>query len=111
MVILAITAISARSVALGAFGIDSLIEILASTVVVWQLNGTDGAERTVPALRIIAVAFAALAIYIAVQSAIVLAGNSHPPARPDDGSCPGFRADRTGDVRARPRQGRHRSEA
>ena len=78
VVILAITAISARSVALGAFGIDSLIEILASTVVVWQLNGTDGAERTVPALRIIAVAFAALAIYIAVQSAIVLAGNSHP---------------------------------
>lgn len=78
VVILAITAISARSVALGAFGIDSLIEILASTVVVWQLNGTDTAERTVPALRVIAVAFVALAIYIAVQSALVLAGGSHP---------------------------------
>lgn len=78
VVVLAITAISARSVALGAFGIDSLIEILASTVVVWQLNGTDTAERTVPALRVIAVAFVALAIYIAVQSALVLAGGSHP---------------------------------
>jgi divalent metal cation (Fe/Co/Zn/Cd) transporter len=78
VVILAITAIDARSVALGAFGIDSLIEILASTMVVWQLNGTDTADRTVPALRVIAVAFAALAVYVAAQSAVVLADGTHP---------------------------------
>jgi divalent metal cation (Fe/Co/Zn/Cd) transporter len=76
--ILAVTAISAGSVALAGFGVDSLIEILASTVVVWQLKGTDTAQRTVPALRVIAVAFAALAVYIAVQSGIVLAGGEHP---------------------------------
>jgi divalent metal cation (Fe/Co/Zn/Cd) transporter len=78
VIVLAITALAARSVALGAFGIDSLIEILASTMVVWQLTGTDTTDRTVPALRVIAIAFAGLAIYIAAQSTIVLATASHP---------------------------------
>jgi divalent metal cation (Fe/Co/Zn/Cd) transporter len=77
-VILAAAAVAAGSVALAGFGIDSLIEILASTVVIWQLRGTDTDTRTRPALRIIAVAFAGLAIYIAVQSAIVLANNDRP---------------------------------
>jgi divalent metal cation (Fe/Co/Zn/Cd) transporter len=78
VVVLAITALAAGSVALAAFGIDSLIEILASTMVVWQLKGTDSASRTVPALRVIALAFAALAVYILVQSSIVLTNGSHP---------------------------------
>ncbi|MFZ0378662.1 MAG: hypothetical protein WCD11_19140 [Solirubrobacteraceae bacterium] len=60
------------------FGFGSLIEILASTVVIWQLRGTDTTARTRPALRIIAIAFAGLAIYIAVQSAIVLASADRP---------------------------------
>lgn len=76
--VLAVTAIAAGSVALAGFAIDSLIEILASTVVVWQLRGTDTSSRTRPALRIIAVAFAALAVYIAAQSAVALAGGYHP---------------------------------
>ena len=77
-VVLAVAAITAGSVALAGFGIDSLIEILASIVVVWQLRGTDTRSRTCRALRIIAVAFALLAVYIAVQSAVVLAGADHP---------------------------------
>ena len=77
-VVLGLTAIAAGSVALAGFGIDSLIEILASTVVVWQLRGTDTRSRTRPALRVIAVAFALLALYIAVQSMVVLAGGDHP---------------------------------
>jgi hypothetical protein len=44
IVVLAIAAISARSVALTGFGLDSLIEIGASTVVIWELSGT-GEER------------------------------------------------------------------
>jgi hypothetical protein len=44
IVVLAIAAISARSVALAGFGLDSLIEIGASTVVIWELSGT-GEER------------------------------------------------------------------
>src|SRR5439155_20066109 len=34
-------AAAARSVALAGFGLDSLIEIVASAVVVWQLKGAD----------------------------------------------------------------------
>ena len=39
IVVLAIAAISARSVALAGFALDSLIEIGASTVVIWELSG------------------------------------------------------------------------
>lgn len=60
-------AIRAHSVALAAFGLDSVIEIGASTVVVWQLKDV-GKSRERPALRFISVAFFALAAYIAIQS-------------------------------------------
>lgn len=76
--VLAATAFAASSVALAAFGIDSLIEILASTVVVWQLRGLDTAARNRLAARIIAIAFSLLALYIAAQSALTLIGNHHP---------------------------------
>jgi hypothetical protein len=72
VVVLAIAAISARSVALGGFGLDSLIEIGASTVVIWELSGT-GERRQALALRIIGVAFLVLALYLAIQSTFVLA--------------------------------------
>ena len=78
VVVLAVTAVSAGSVALAAFGIDSLIEILASAVVIWQLRGVDDPARERRALRIIAVAFALLAVYIAGQAAVTLASGSHP---------------------------------
>lgn len=37
IVVLAVAAVTARSVALAGFGLDSLIEIGASTVVIWEL--------------------------------------------------------------------------
>ncbi|MFC1431268.1 cation transporter [Streptacidiphilus sp. N1-3] len=77
IVVLAVAAISARSVALAGFGLDSLIEIGASTVVVWELSGT-GAERQRRALRLIGGAFALLAVYLMVQSTVVLIAGYHP---------------------------------
>ena len=77
IVVLAIAAISARSVALAGFALDSLIEIGASTVVIWELSGT-GEERQRRGLRLIGYAFAALAVYLLVQSAVVLATGYHP---------------------------------
>lgn len=56
VVVLAIAAISARSVALAGFGLDSLIEIGASTVVIWELSGT-GQARQQRALRLIGAGF------------------------------------------------------
>ena len=71
IVVLAVAAVSARSVALAGFGLDSLIEIGASTVVIWELSGT-GEDRQRRGLRLIGFAFAALAAYLLVQSTVVL---------------------------------------
>jgi divalent metal cation (Fe/Co/Zn/Cd) transporter len=81
VVVLAVAAISARSVALGGFGLDSLIEIGASTVVIWELSGT-GEDRQRLGLRIIGVAFIVLACYLAVQSTLVLVTGYHPHHSP-----------------------------
>jgi divalent metal cation (Fe/Co/Zn/Cd) transporter len=77
IVVLAIAAISARSVALAGFALDSLIEIAASIVVIWELSGT-GEQRQRRGLRLIGYAFAALAVYLLVQSTVVLAAGYHP---------------------------------
>jgi divalent metal cation (Fe/Co/Zn/Cd) transporter len=75
--VLSVAAVAARSVALAGFGLDSLIEIGASTVVIWELSGT-GAGRQRRGLRLIGYAFAALAVYLLVQSTLVLATGYHP---------------------------------
>ncbi len=78
VVVVTVAALSARSVALAGFGLDSLIEILASAVVVWQLTDSGGDRETV-AMRIIGGAFLALAIYIAAQATYLLVTGA-PPA-------------------------------
>ncbi|MFF7987592.1 cation transporter [Streptomyces sp. NPDC007901] len=77
IVVLAVAAISARSVALAGFGLDSLIEIGASTVVIWELSGT-GEYRQRRALKLIGVGFALLAVYLLVQSTWVLVSGFRP---------------------------------
>jgi hypothetical protein len=77
IVVLTVSAITARSVALAGFGLDSLIEIGASTVVIWELSDT-GTDRQRRGLRLIGCAFAALAVYLLVQSTVVLAVGYHP---------------------------------
>ena len=81
IVILAISAIAARSVALAGFGLDSLIEIGASTVVVWELSGA-GEERQRRGLALIGYAFAALGLYLLIQSSLVLASGYRPRHSP-----------------------------
>jgi divalent metal cation (Fe/Co/Zn/Cd) transporter len=81
IVLLAIAAIRAHSVALAGFGLDSLIEIGASTVVLWELSGT-GEDRQRRALRLIGAAFLALAAYLTAQSVVVLAAGYHPGRSP-----------------------------
>ena len=76
IVVLAIAAIQARSVALAGFGLDSLIEIGASAVVLWELADIEqGRQRR--AIRLIGGAFLALAAYLVVQSSVVLATGVH----------------------------------
>ncbi len=72
-----IAALAAGSVALAGFGLDSLVEIGASTVVIWQLNDRSHSRERL-ALRLIGATFIALAIYIAAQAAYTLVTADHP---------------------------------
>lgn len=76
-IVVVLAAIAAHSVALAGFGLDSLIEIFASVIVVWQLTGANK-DRERPALRLIGGAFVALALYILGQTAYTLLTRSHP---------------------------------
>ncbi|WP_220040698.1 hypothetical protein [Streptomyces tateyamensis] len=67
IVVLAVAAISAWSVALAGFGPDSVLEIGASAMVTWELSGS-GEDRQRRAPRLIGGAFALLALYLLVQS-------------------------------------------
>jgi divalent metal cation (Fe/Co/Zn/Cd) transporter len=77
--VLVVAAVGAMSVALAAFALDSLVEILASTVVVWHLRDV-AAQRERTALLILAAAFAALAVYVTAQATAALVGH-HEPSR------------------------------
>ncbi|MBC7597296.1 MAG: cation transporter [Kineosporiaceae bacterium] len=84
VVVLAVLAVSASSTALAGFGLDSLIEIGASTVVLWELSGAGGLRQR-RALRLIGAAFIALAAFLLFQSVIALITQHHP-----DGSVGGI---------------------
>lgn len=61
--------VAAGSLALVGFGTDSIIEVFASSVVVWHVrpgHEFDRPERTRLALRLVAIAFALLAAILAV---------------------------------------------
>jgi len=63
--------VAAGSLALIGFGTDSVIEVFASSVVVWHIrpeHTTEDAVRTRRALRLVAIAFIALAIVLGVVS-------------------------------------------
>ena len=57
----------AGSIALIGFGLDSLVEVFAASVVVWELRGVNE-ERERRALRLIALSFFALAAYVTVEA-------------------------------------------
>lgn len=76
---------TAGSVALVAFGLDSLVEVFASAVVIWHLRQPDvddGRRRTRLALRLVAVAFAVLAVALLAGSARSLWMEARPESSP-----------------------------
>ncbi len=81
VLVLAVAAVTARSVALAGFGLDSLIEIGASVVVIWELSGAPEARQR-KGLRLIGFAFAVLGLYLAVQSTVALAVRLRPQHSP-----------------------------
>ena len=71
--------IAAGSVALVAFGLDSVVEVSAALVVLWQFLGI-AEERERLALRLIGASFFLLAAYVAVSSLRDLITGSEPDA-------------------------------
>src|SRR5438034_8823169 len=71
----------AGSLALVAFGLDSLIEIFASVVVIWQLRGS-AEGRTRRAMALVAFAFLALSMFLLVGAARSLLSSAKPDSSP-----------------------------
>jgi divalent metal cation (Fe/Co/Zn/Cd) transporter len=68
----------ASSIALVSFGLDSTVEVLSASVIVWQMTRDVPEDREARALRLIAVSFFALAGYVSVQAIIDLVTASEP---------------------------------
>lgn len=77
-VIEAIVAITAGAIASSAaligFGLDSIIEVFSAAAVAWQFTRSDPERWEKVTVRLIALAFFALAVYVIVDSALSLAG-------------------------------------
>lgn len=79
--------IIAASVALTSFGIDSGIEVISAIVVAFRLrsliaSGEADEEKERRALRIVAVLFYVLAVYVLIDATLTLALRDHPAASP-----------------------------
>jgi divalent metal cation (Fe/Co/Zn/Cd) transporter len=74
----------AGSIALIAFGADSLIEVLAGIIVLWRFATAraDSATAERRAQQLIAITFWLLAAYVTADAAITLASRNHPSTSP-----------------------------
>jgi divalent metal cation (Fe/Co/Zn/Cd) transporter len=69
----------AGSTALIGFGLDSVIESLSGSVLLWRLrDGTKGEEREQRALKMVGVSFLVLAVYIAYEATETLLRREPP---------------------------------
>jgi len=77
-----IAGISAGSVALVGFGLDSVIEVFSGGVLLWRLRADRHTGRREPAeklaLRLVGVGFLALAAYVAIEALEVLLRHEAP---------------------------------
>jgi divalent metal cation (Fe/Co/Zn/Cd) transporter len=73
-------ALIAGSVALLGFGLDSLIELVSASIIIWRFTGTrdDSATAERRAQQLIAVCFGALALYLTYDGIRALVSGSQP---------------------------------
>lgn len=64
----------ASSAALIGFGLDSVIEVLSALAVAWQFTRKDPERWEKATIRVVAIAFFALAGYVTIDSALTLFG-------------------------------------
>jgi divalent metal cation (Fe/Co/Zn/Cd) transporter len=72
--------ITAGSVALVGFGLDSLIEVAAAGVVIWLFSGGRGSSHAAErrAQRLVAASYAILVVYVGVEAIRDLLDSHHP---------------------------------
>ena len=80
--------LSTSSVAITGLGLDSAIKVVAALVLLWELGGRRDAAQERRALRLLALAFFAVAAYVAVASVEELAAAREPIRRPAGSSSP-----------------------
>lgn len=74
--------VAARSLALVAFGLDSLVEVFASAVVLWHMSRMSDPEHDRRAHKMVAFAFAVLATSLLVASSRALWIGTEPDSSP-----------------------------
>lgn len=72
----------ASSAALVGFGLDSVIEVASAAVIAWQFTRSDPDRWERSAVRVIGVAFFALAAYVTVDAILALSGIREPDHSP-----------------------------
>lgn len=68
----------ASSAALVGFGLDSVVEVLSAAAVAWQFAAPDPHRRERTAMRLIAVSFFGLALFVSLDAVRALLGASEP---------------------------------
>jgi len=68
----------ASSAALVGFGLDSVVEVLSAAAVAWQFAAPDPHRRERVAMRLIAVSFFGLALFVTVDAVRTLFGATEP---------------------------------
>src|SRR3954470_6289460 len=74
--------IAAGSLALVAFGLDSIVEVFASVVVIWYIADHDEGRRSVRALRLVAVSFVVLGVYLVAATTYSLLAENRADSSP-----------------------------
>jgi len=74
--------IAAGSLALVAFGLDSIVEVFASVVAIWYIKDHHADRRSLRALRLVAVSFVVLAVYLLIASGYSIATGSKAESSP-----------------------------
>ena len=69
---------AASSAALIGFGLDSIVEVLSAAAVAWQFAAPDPEKREKVALRVIALSFFGLAVYVTIDAILSLTGLREP---------------------------------
>jgi divalent metal cation (Fe/Co/Zn/Cd) transporter len=81
--VIAITAgLVAGSIALVGFGLDSIVEVSSGLIILWQFRHPLPESRERRALRLMALAFFALAAYVTVESVRALMSGHEPDPSP-----------------------------